>query len=145
MRGWDSSGAAKASPLLPLRRSRPVEVRWISPVPGRTRRDFGPIMRVLVQRVSKAGGVVAGETVGAIGCGLLLLVGVTHDDDASVADLLASKVANLRIFDDANGDLNRSALDLVAEDPSQVGVLVVSQFTLYGDVRKGRRPSFVSA
>jgi D-tyrosyl-tRNA(Tyr) deacylase len=99
-------------------------------------------MRVLVQRVSRARVVVAGETVGEIGRGLLLLVGVTHDDGEGEASLLASKVANLRIFDDAAGTMNRSALDLLGEDPSSVGMLVVSQFTLYADARKGRRPSY---
>ena len=85
------------------------------------------------------------ETIGEIGRGLLLLVGVTHDDGETDASFLAAKVANLRIFDDAAGNLNRSALDLLAEDPDSVGMLVVSQFTLYGDARKGRRPSFVRA
>jgi D-tyrosyl-tRNA(Tyr) deacylase len=70
---------------------------------------------------------------------------VTHDDSENEASFLASKVANLRIFDDADGNLNRSALDLAAEDPGQVGILVVSQFTLYADARRGRRPSFVRA
>jgi D-tyrosyl-tRNA(Tyr) deacylase len=87
---------------------------------------------------------VAGETTGEIGRGFLLFVGVTFDDTAAVADLLARKVANLRVFDDADGHLNRSALDLLqAEEP--IGMLVVSQFTLYADCRKGRRPSFVHA
>jgi D-aminoacyl-tRNA deacylase len=101
-------------------------------------------MRVLVQRVSRARVAVAGETTGEIGRGFLLFVGVTFDDTAAVADLLARKVANLRVFDDADGHLNRSALDLLqAEEP--IGMLVVSQFTLYADCRKGRRPSFVHA
>jgi D-tyrosyl-tRNA(Tyr) deacylase len=102
-------------------------------------------MRILVQRVTRAQVVVAGETVGKIGRGLLLLVGVTHDDTESEVALLASKVANLRIFDDAAGNLNVSALDLLSEAPASVGMLVVSQFTLYADTRKGRRPSFVRA
>jgi D-aminoacyl-tRNA deacylase len=102
-------------------------------------------MRVLVQRVSRARVVVAGETIGAIDRGLLLLVGVTHDDTESEATFLAAKAANLRIFDDAEGNLNLSALDLLNQDPSPVAVLVVSQFTLYADTRKGRRPSFVRA
>ena len=101
-------------------------------------------MRVLVQRVSRAEVRVAGETIGAIGRGLLLLVGVTHDDGSEDAALLAAKVANLRIFDDAAGHLNRSALDLAAAR-EEVGVLVVSQFTLYADTRRGRRPSFTRA
>jgi D-aminoacyl-tRNA deacylase len=102
-------------------------------------------MRVLVQRVSRARVIVAGESVGEIGRGLLLLVGATHDDGEGEATFLAGKVANLRIFDDDAGNLNRSALDLAAAEPGSVGVLVVSQFTLYADARKGRRPSFVAA
>jgi D-tyrosyl-tRNA(Tyr) deacylase len=87
---------------------------------------------------------VAEETTGEIGPGFLLLVGVTLDDTAAAADLLARKVANLRVFDDADGNLNRSALDLL-EAGEPIGMLVVSQFTLYADCRKGRRPSFVQA
>ena len=101
-------------------------------------------MRVLVQRVSRAEVRVAGETVGAIGRGLLLLVGVTHDDGSEDAALLAAKVAHLRVFDDDAGQINRSALDLAAAG-EEVGVLVVSQFTLYADTRRGRRPSFTRA
>lgn len=101
-------------------------------------------MRILVQRVSEARVTVAGEAIGAIGPGFLLLVGVTHSDTAADADLLLRKVANLRIFDDAAGVMNRSALDLLAADEA-VGMLVVSQFTLYADTRKGRRPSFINA
>jgi D-tyrosyl-tRNA(Tyr) deacylase len=101
-------------------------------------------MRVLAQRVTRARVTVAGETTGEIERGFLLLVGVTLDDTAAAADLLARKVANLRVFDDADGNLNRSALDLLeAEEPAEM--LVVSQFTLYADCRKGRRPSFVRA
>jgi len=101
-------------------------------------------MRVLVQRVTQAAVTVGGDTVGAIGPGFLLLVGVTHADTPAIVDAMARKVANLRLFDDAAGNLNRSPLDLLAAgDP--VGMLVVSQFTLYGDARKGRRPSFVAA
>ncbi len=102
-------------------------------------------MRILIQRVTRARVVVAGETVGQIGSGLLLLVGVTHDDTEQEAKFLASKVANLRIFDDDAGNLNLSALDLLAANPASVAMLVVSQFTLYADTRKGRRPSFVRA
>jgi D-aminoacyl-tRNA deacylase len=101
-------------------------------------------VRVLAQRVSRARVTVAGETTGEIGRGFLLLVGVTLDDTAAGADLLARKVANLRVFDDAHGNLNRSALDLL-EAGEPIGMLVVSQFTLYADCRKGRRPSFVQA
>ena len=103
-------------------------------------------MRVLVQRVSRAHVTVAGETVGAIDAGLVALVGVTHEDTIERANALAAKLANLRIFDDAAGNLNRSLLDLAGDaDSPAPGVLVVSQFTLYADARKGRRPSFVRA
>jgi D-aminoacyl-tRNA deacylase len=94
-------------------------------------------MRALVQRVSRAAVRVDGATVSSIGPGLLVLVGVTHDDDAAVCDRLADKVAALRIFEDADGKMNESLGDRE--------VLVVSQFTLYGDARKGNRPSFVAA
>lgn len=102
-------------------------------------------MRIVVQRVTSASVTVAGEPIGAIGRGLLLLVGVTHDDTEAEARRLAAKVVNLRIFDDESGQLNLSALDLHAATPASAGVLVVSQFTLYADCRKGRRPSFVRA
>src|SRR3954451_7977270 len=101
-------------------------------------------MRVLVQRTSRARVTVAEETTGEIGRGFLILVGATLEDTPAAADLLARKVANLRVFDDANGNLNRSALDLLQAGES-IGMLVVSQFTLYADCRKGRRPSFVRA
>jgi D-tyrosyl-tRNA(Tyr) deacylase len=101
-------------------------------------------MRVLIQRVTQAAVAVGGETVGAIGPGFLLLVGITHGDDDAVVAAMARKIANLRLFDDAAGAINRSALDLLAAD-EPVGMLVVSQFTLYADTRKGRRPSFVAA
>jgi D-tyrosyl-tRNA(Tyr) deacylase len=101
-------------------------------------------VRVLVQRVRRAKVTVAEETTGEIGRGFLLLVGVTLDDTAAAADLLARKVAHLRVFDDASGNLNRSALELL-EAGEPIWMLVVSQFTLYADCRKGRRPSFVRA
>ena len=101
-------------------------------------------MRVLAQRVTRAKVTVEDETVGEIGPGFLLLVGVTTGDSAAEADLLARKIANLRVFDDPDGNLNRSALDLLASG-EPVGMLVVSQFTLYADCRKGRRPSFINA
>jgi D-tyrosyl-tRNA(Tyr) deacylase len=94
-------------------------------------------MRALVQRVSRAAVRVDGATVSSIGPGLLVLLGVTHDDDAARCDRLADKVAALRIFEDADGKMNESLGDRE--------VLVVSQFTLYGDARKGNRPSFVAA
>src|SRR3954471_5945927 len=96
-------------------------------------------MRALVQRVTEARVTVAGEPVGEIGSGLLVLVGVTHDDTPAVASRLADKVGNLRVFDDAAGVMNRTLLDIEGE------ALVVSQFTLYGDASRGRRPSWTAA
>lgn len=96
-------------------------------------------MRVLIQRVSEAAVRVNGAVVGEIGAGLLLLVGVNDFDTEDQAATLASKVANMRIFEDDMGKMNLSALDL------GLGALVVSQFTLYADIRKGRRPSFIHA
>ena len=96
-------------------------------------------MRALVQRVSEASVTVDGETVGRIGPGILALIGVTHDDTEGRAKKLADKIWNLRIFDDADGVMNRSAAD------EGNGILVVSQFTLYGDTRKGRRPGYSDA
>jgi D-aminoacyl-tRNA deacylase len=101
-------------------------------------------VRVLAQRVARAQVTVGEEITGEIGPGFLLLVGVTPTDTTAEAELLARKVANLRVFDDADANLNRSALDLLATG-EPVGMLVVSQFTLYADSRKGRRPSFVNA
>jgi len=94
-------------------------------------------MRALVQRVSRAEVRVGGEVVARIGPGLLVLLGVTHDDDAARADRLADKVRALRVFPDADGRMN--------EPVGEREVLVVSQFTLYGDARKGNRPSYVAA
>ena len=96
-------------------------------------------MRALVQRVQRASVTVEGEVVGSIDAGLCVLVGVTHTDDTAAADRLATKVWNLRCFDDADGAMNRSVAEVGG------AVLVVSQFTLYGDTRKGRRPSYVEA
>jgi D-tyrosyl-tRNA(Tyr) deacylase len=96
-------------------------------------------MRAVVQRVSSASVEVDGEVVAAIGRGLCVLVGVTHDDTPATARKLAAKLAGLRIFEDDAEAMNRSLADV---DGS---VLVVSQFTLYGDASKGRRPSFVAA
>ena len=93
----------------------------------------------MVQRVSRAEVSVDGEEVGSIGPGLCALVGVTHDDGPEQAAALARKLWHLRVFEDEGGAMNRS----VAETSG--AVLVVSQFTLYGDTRKGRRPSFVGA
>lgn len=96
-------------------------------------------MRALVQRVSEARVRVDGEIVGEIGPGLLALVGATHDDTEARADKLADKIANLRIFSDDEDKMNLSVIDVGGS------VLVVSQFTLYGDTRKGRRPAYVDA
>jgi D-aminoacyl-tRNA deacylase len=94
-------------------------------------------VRALVQRVSRASVRVDGEVVGAIGPGMLVLLGVSHDDNEAACDRLADKVRALRIFADADGRMNEALGDRE--------VLVVSQFTLYGDARKGNRPSFVAA
>jgi D-aminoacyl-tRNA deacylase len=92
-----------------------------------------------VQRVGRASVTVGGEVVGAIGPGLCALVGVTHDDGPDQAQALARKLWHLRVFADEAGAMNRSVAETGGE------VLVVSQFTLYGDTRKGRRPSWVGA
>jgi D-tyrosyl-tRNA(Tyr) deacylase len=96
-------------------------------------------MRAVVQRATRARVVIDGETVGEIGPGLVVLLGVTHTDTADTATWLADKVVGLRIFNDDDGKMNRSVADVGG------GVLVVSQFTLYGDCQKGRRPSFIDA
>ena len=96
-------------------------------------------MRAVAQRVVQARVRVGEETVGQIGSGLLVLLGVEQEDTAESVAYIADKLANLRIFDDASGRMDLSALDAGAE------MLVVSQFTLYGDARKGRRPSYTRA
>ena len=96
-------------------------------------------MRAVVQRVTEARVEVAGEPVGEIGAGLLVLLGVARDDTRDDADYLADKTVNLRVFDDDEGKMNRSLSE------SGGAILVVSQFTLYGDVRRGRRPSYSDA
>jgi D-aminoacyl-tRNA deacylase len=101
------------------------------------RHDVG--VRALVQRVSEASVTVDGAVVGAIGPGLVAFVGVTHEDDEAAARKLADRIHGLRIFNDEAGVMNLSAADVGAE------VLVVSQFTLYGDTSRGRRPSWVQA
>lgn len=96
-------------------------------------------MRVVVQRTREASVTVAGDIVGKIDHGLLLLVGITHEDSEKDVDFVADKVANLRIFEDDDGKMNHSVLETGGQ------ILSVSQFTLYGDCRKGRRPNFMSA
>ena len=96
-------------------------------------------MRALLQRVSRAEVRVEGAVVGSIGPGLLVLLGVGHGDDEATADALARRICELRIFEDDDGRTNRSLLDVRGE------ALVVSQFTLYADTRRGRRPGFTDA
>jgi len=106
---------------------------------ARGRRRYRARVRALVQRVAEASVSVEGEVVGSIGAGLCVLVGVTHDDDANRSRKLAAKLARLRIFDDDEGVMNRSVLDVGGE------VLVVSQFTLYASTARGNRPSYLEA
>ena len=96
-------------------------------------------MRAIIQRVSAASVTVEGQIISSIGKGLLILLGVGHDDTEAQAAFLSEKVANLRIFEDEKGKTNLSILDVKGE------TIVVSQFTLYADTRKGRRPSFIDA
>src|SRR3984893_12949771 len=96
-------------------------------------------MRALLQRVTRASVAVDGQTVGEIGHGLLILLGIGHRDGESQIKTMTEKIVHLRVFEDDEGKMNRSLLDIGGQ------VLVVSQFTLYADVRKGRRPSFTPA
>lgn len=96
-------------------------------------------MRAVLQRVRRGRVTVAGREVGAIGRGFVVLLGFGHGDQAAEAEWLADKIAGLRLFEDAQGKMNLSLADVSGE------VLVVSQFTLYADARKGRRPSFIDA
>lgn len=96
-------------------------------------------MRCVIQRVSSASVSVGGSVVGAINKGLVVLVGITHTDTEQTADWMAEKILAIRIFPDSEGKMNRSVVDIGG------GVLLVSQFTLYGDLRKGTRPSFIEA
>lgn len=96
-------------------------------------------MRAVLQRVSRAKVTVETEVTGEIGAGLLVLLGISVTDNESVVNQMLEKIVNLRVFDDASGKMNLSLLDVGGE------LLVVSQFTLYGDSRKGRRPSYIDA
>lgn len=96
-------------------------------------------MRTVVQRVPHASVKVDGQTIGEIGKGFLILLGVAEEDDEAIADKMADKICRLRIFEDENGKTNLSLADVSGE------ILVVSQFTLYADCKKGNRPSFVKA
>jgi D-tyrosyl-tRNA(Tyr) deacylase len=96
-------------------------------------------MRAVVQRVSRAKVTVDGRITGEIGGGMLVLLGVSAEDDETAGDYLVDKLVNLRIFEDSDGKMNLSLTDIDGE------MLVVSQFTLYGDTRRGRRPSFIAA
>ena len=96
-------------------------------------------MKLVVQRVKKASVTVEGKITGSIKEGLLVLIGITHEDTKENADFLAKKVCNLRVFEDAERKMNLSVRDIMGK------ILVVSQFTLYGDTKKGNRPSFTEA
>ena len=96
-------------------------------------------MRAVIQRVKKSSVIIENKTTGKIGSGLLVLLGVSVKDDQTDADYLAKKIVNLRIFEDKNGKMNRSLID------KGCSMLIVSQFTLMADCRKGRRPSFINA
>jgi D-tyrosyl-tRNA(Tyr) deacylase len=96
-------------------------------------------MRVVVQRSKEASVTVGGEIVGQIEHGLVLLVGITHEDTEQDVEFVAEKIAHLRIFEDSEGKMNHSVLEQKGQ------ILSVSQFTLYGDCRKGRRPNFMAA
>jgi D-aminoacyl-tRNA deacylase len=96
-------------------------------------------VKVVVQRAKNAQVTVEGDVVGKIKAGVMVLVGITHDDNETDAEYLAEKIAHLRIFEDESGKMNNSLLDIEGE------VLSVSQFTLYGDCRKGRRPNYMNA
>jgi D-tyrosyl-tRNA(Tyr) deacylase len=96
-------------------------------------------MRAVIQRVKSASVKVEGKLVSEIGAGVLIFLGIAHEDTATEIEYIANKIANLRIFEDKEGKMNRSLLEMGG------AALVVSQFTLYGDCRKGRRPSFIKA
>ncbi len=107
--------------------------------PSASPRQPPALMRAIIQRVREASVTVDGEVVGRIGPGLLVLAGVAEGDDDEAMQLLAAKIVNLRIFEDEDGKMNRSLLDVGGQ------LLAVSQFTLFADCRKGRRPNFMGA
>ena len=102
-------------------------------------------MRVLLQRVRSASVTVENETIGQVESGLVAFVGIGHDDTIQIVERMADKTVQLRIFEDADGKMNRSILDVATDGNANSGVLVISQFTLLADTRKGRRPSFINA
>lgn len=116
-----------------------MAVHWLFVLSVKSSKNTGRIMRAVIQRVSSASVKVGNEIVGSIDAGLLVLLGVTHSDTESDADFLVDKIINLRIFDDSDGRMNCSLVDVKGS------LLVVSQFTLYADARRGRRPSYTDA
>jgi D-aminoacyl-tRNA deacylase len=114
-------------------------MRYRCPVSANDGAESQAIMRAVLQRVSEARVRIGAEIIGEIGHGLLILLGVTVNDTPEQADWLADKVVGLRVFEDDAGKMNRDVIEVGGS------VLVVSQFTLYGDCRKGRRPSFIEA
>jgi D-tyrosyl-tRNA(Tyr) deacylase len=102
-------------------------------------------MRFLIQRVRSASVSIDGVTNGAIGTGLVVFVGIGWQDTPEVGERMVEKTVNLRIFEDSSGRMNRSALDLRSDPQGEIGILAISQFTLYADSRRGRRPSFTDS
>lgn len=138
MQNADSPGDGGGSKQLFLSHL-PESAARLEEIAETEKENAGRIMRAVVQRVSRAKVTVAGQVSGEIGPGLLVLLGVGKQDSAAIAKTMAEKVANLRIFEDEQGKMNLSLLDVKGN------ALVVSQFTLYGDARGQRRPSFISA
>jgi D-tyrosyl-tRNA(Tyr) deacylase len=133
-----SSGCVKKSLALPARARTANCVCGFPAVQGKIPRSEENV-RAFIQRVARANVTVSGQVIGEIGNGLLILLGVGRTDNPESASYLAEKIANLRIFSDAAGKMNLSMLETGG------AALVVSQFTLYGDTRGGRRPSFIQA
>lgn len=117
----------------------PEDAAWLEENSETENEKVRKVMRAVVQRVSRAKVTVEAQVTGEIGPGLMVLLGVGKEDNAAIAKTMAEKVANLRIFEDQQGKMNLSLLEVKG------GALVVSQFTLYGDARGQRRPSFISA